>query len=46
MRMGIAEFLRRIPPFTTKPDADLIVYPGQIAARHVPIVWDKNAVQK
>lgn len=46
MRVGVSEFLRRIPPFTMKPDADLTVYPGQIAARHVPIVWDTNAIVK
>jgi cytochrome P450 len=46
MRMGIAEFLRRIPLFRLKPGADLTVYPGQIAARHVPVVWDPSAVVK
>jgi cytochrome P450 len=46
MRMGIAEFLRRIPPFTIKPGADLTAYPGQIAARHVPVVWDTKAIVK
>ena len=44
MRMGVAEFLRRIPPFRLKPGTDLTVYPGQIAARHVPVVWDPKAV--
>lgn len=44
MRMGLKEFLRRIPPFTVKPGADLTVHPAQLAARAVPIVWDKGAV--
>ena len=46
MRMGVAEFLRRIPPFKLKPGADMTVYPGQIAARKVPVVWDPQAVVK
>ena len=46
MRMGVAEFLRRIPTFTLKPGADMTVYPGQIAARKVPVVWDPKAVVK
>lgn len=46
LRMGVSEFLRRVPPFKMKEGADLTVYPGQIAAREVPIVWDVNAIVK
>jgi cytochrome P450 len=43
LRMALAEFLRRVPPFTFKPGADRTVTPGLIAAPHVPVVWDTGA---
>ena len=39
LRIALAEFLRRVPPFRLKPGADLTVHPGLIAAPHVPVVW-------
>ena len=39
LRLALSEFLRRVPPFRLKEDADMRAYPGLIAAPHVPIVW-------
>jgi cytochrome P450 len=39
LRIALGEFLRRVPPFRLKPGADLTVFPGLIAAPHVPVVW-------
>ena len=39
LRIALAEFLRRVPPFRLKPGADRTAYPGLIAAPHLPIVW-------
>lgn len=40
LRMALAEFLRRIPPFKVKPGADTTAYPGLIAVPRLPLVWD------
>jgi cytochrome P450 len=41
LRIALAEFLRRVPPFRLKAGADRTSYPGLIAAPHLPIVWGK-----
>jgi cytochrome P450 len=43
LRMALAEFLRRVPPFTLKPGADRTVTPGLIASPHVQLVWETMA---
>jgi len=40
LKIALAEFLRRIPPFRMKPGADRTVVPGLIAMRNLPLVWD------
>jgi cytochrome P450 len=40
LRIALAEFLRRVPPFRIKPGADMTAFPGLIAAPRLPIVWD------
>jgi cytochrome P450 len=43
LKIALGTILERLPPFEMKPDADLSVHPGLIAAPHVPIVWDPKA---
>ena len=40
LRIALSEFLRRIPRFSMKPDADLEAFPGLMAVGHVPLVWN------
>ena len=39
LRIALAEFLRRVPPFEMKPGADMTAFPGLIAVPRLPIVW-------
>jgi cytochrome P450 len=39
LTIALGEFLRRMPPFTLRPDADRTVYPNLKASLSVPIVW-------
>jgi cytochrome P450 len=39
LRIATAEFLRRIPEFKIKPDADSTAWPGLIAMPRLPLVW-------
>jgi cytochrome P450 len=43
MKIALAEFLRRVPPFRLKPGADRTVAPHMQSMRHLPIVWDPKA---
>jgi len=40
LRLALAEFLRRIPPFRIKEGADLTVTPGLMATPRLPVVWN------
>ena len=40
LRLALAEFLRRIPPFRMKPGEECVAMPGLLGAPHVPVVWD------
>jgi cytochrome P450 len=40
LRIALAEFLRRVPPFRIKPGADITTFPTLIALPRLPIVWD------
>lgn len=44
LRVLLAEFLSRVPPFTIKEGADTTVIPGLLSIRNLPIVWDAKAV--
>lgn len=39
LRIAIAEFLRRVPPFRLQSDTPPETTPGLISAPHVPITW-------
>jgi cytochrome P450 len=39
LRLALAEFLRRVPPFSIKDGADTTAYPGLIAVPRLPLVW-------
>lgn len=40
LRIGLGEFLRRVPSFRLKPGTDMTVTPGLAAAPRLPIVWE------
>lgn len=40
LRVLLAEWLSRVPPFRLKPGADTTVIPGLLSIRNLPIVWD------
>ena len=44
LRVLLAEWLSRVPPFRLKPGADTTVIPGLLSIRNLPIVWDASAV--
>ncbi|WP_411342008.1 cytochrome P450 [Sphingopyxis sp. J-6] len=44
LRVLLAEWLSRVPPFRLKPGADTTVIPGLLSIRNLPIVWDAKAV--
>jgi len=39
LRIALAEFLRRVPPFKMKPGADMTATPGLVAVPRLPLVW-------
>lgn len=43
LRVLLAEFLRRIPPFRVKDGADTTVVPGLLSIRNLPLVWQPGA---
>ncbi|MEZ5737438.1 MAG: cytochrome P450 [Novosphingobium sp.] len=43
LRIALAEFLRRIPPFRLKPGAQCTATPGLLGAPNVPIEWEVRA---
>ncbi len=43
LRVLLAEWLSRVPPFHLKPGADTTVIPGLLSIRNLPIVWDAKA---
>ncbi|AUW59667.1 cytochrome P450 [Sphingobium sp. SCG-1] len=40
LAIAVTAFLRRVPTFRMKPNADMTAYPGLVAAPRVPVIWD------